>query len=198
LLDRFSMALRSVILYGSVRTERRGIGAARFVEAQLRGRGHDTSLVDPAELQLPLLDRRYAEYRPGTAPEVLRRLAELFKPADAFVIVSGEYNHGVPPALKNLLDHFFREFFFRPSGIVSYSSGAYAGVRAAAQLRSILAELGMSSIRTVFTVPRVHEAFDAEGNALDPSLERKFDRFATELEWYASALAEARQLGVPY
>ena len=53
-----------------------------------------------------------------------------------FAIVSGEYNHGIPPGLKNLLDHFLEEYFFRPSAIVCYSAGQFGGVRAAMQLRA--------------------------------------------------------------
>ena len=113
------MILRIPIIYGSVRAGRQGIKAARFVERQLRGRGHDVTLVDPADVQLPLLDRMFKEYPAGTAPAVLERLASLYRAADAFVIVSGEYNHSVPPALSNLLAHFLEEYFFRPSAIVS-------------------------------------------------------------------------------
>jgi len=68
------------------------------------------------------------------------RSGRLYRGADGFVGVSGEYNHGIPPALKNLLDHFLEEYFFRPSGIACYSAGAFGGVRAAMQLRMSLAE----------------------------------------------------------
>ena len=144
------MTLRIPVIYGSVRSGRQGIKIARFVERQLRGRGHEVTLVDPLQEQLPLLERRFKDYQPGTAPAALERLAELYRQADAFVIVSGEYNHSVPPALTNLLDYFLEEYFFRPSGIVSYSSGAYAGVRATVQLREMLCTLGMPSIPATF------------------------------------------------
>jgi len=55
----------------------------------------------------------YKEYERDTAPHVLEELAEIYRRTDAFAIVSGEYNHGIPPALKNLLDHFLEEYFFR-------------------------------------------------------------------------------------
>lgn len=190
--------LRIPILYGSVREARQGIRAARFIEAQLRRRGHAPTLVDPAERRLPLLNRMYKEYAKGQAPEVLEGLAALYRHADAFVIVSGEYNHGVPPALKNLLDHFLEEYFFRPSAILCYSGGAFGGVRAAMQLRAILAELGMPSIPSIFPVPKVQEAFDMTGQAKDPAAEQRVERFIGELEWYAAALKEARARGTPY
>ena len=110
------------------------------------------------------------------------------------MIVSGEYNHGIPPALTNLLDHFLEEYFFRPSAIVCY----FGGVRAAMQLRMTLAELGMSSIPSIFPVPKVQDAFAEDGTPTDTAMERRVGRFLDELEWYARALKEARAKGVPY
>lgn len=192
------MSLRIPILYGSVRETRQGIKAARFIEHQLRQRGHETALVDALEQRLPLLDRMYKEYEKGKAPPVLEALAGLYRCADAFVIVSGEYNHGIPPALKNLLDHFLEEYFFRPSAIVCYSAGAFGGVRAAMQLRMTLAELGMSSIPSIFPVPQVQDAFDTVGRAKSQVYEQRVGTFLAELEWYAEALKRARANGVPY
>lgn len=192
------MALNMVVLYGSVRETRQGIRAARFIESQLRGRGHEVTLVDALECRLPLLDKMYKEYPKGEAPETMERLAALYRAADAFVIVSGEYNHGIPPALKNLLDHFLEEYFFRPSAIVCYSAGAYGGVRAAMQLRMTLAELGTVTIPSLFPVPKVQQAFDEAGRALDPAYERRVQRFLAELEWFAQALREARAGGTPH
>jgi NAD(P)H-dependent FMN reductase len=141
----------------------------------------------------------YKEYAPGTAPDPLERLAEIYRTSDAFVIVTGEYNHTMPPALMNLLDHFLEEYFWRPSAIVSYSAGAFAGVRAAVQLRAPLCELGMPSIPSLFPIPRVQTAFDEAGVPADPAaITRRFNRFAAELEWYAAALRHQRSIGVPY
>jgi len=192
------MSLHTAILYGSVREARAGIRVVRYLTAALRRRGHTTAVVDAAEERLPLLDRMYKEYERGTAPAVLEALAKLYRKADAFVIVSGEYNHGMPPALKNLLDHFLEEYFFRPSAIVCYSAGQFGGVRAAMQLRMTLAELGMSSIPSLLPIPRVQETFTPAGDPTDPAFERHSERFFRELEWYARALQQARASGVPY
>ena len=192
------MTLQFAVLYGSVRETRQGIRAARFIDAQLRRRGHATTLVDPIEYRLPLLDRMYKEYPKGAAPEPMERLAALYRAVDGFVNVSGEYNHGIPPALKNLLDHFLEEYFFRPSAIVCYSAGAFGGVRAAMQLRMTLAELGMPGIPSLFPVPKVQDAFDEAGEPTDPGTARRAQRFLDELEWYARALAAERAKGTPY
>ncbi len=193
------MSLNIVLIYGSVRSDRQGIRAARFAERSLTARGHAVSFVDALEVKLPLLDRMYKEYPKGEAPAELETLAALYRAADAFVIVTGEYNHSVPPALTNLLDHFLEEYFFRPSAIVSYSGGQFGGVRAAVHLQAILCELGMPSIASTFPVPRVSAAFDEQGQELTPGAGRRFDRFAAELEWYAEALRRQRQeKGNPY
>jgi NAD(P)H-dependent FMN reductase len=192
------MSLHIAIIYGSVREARAGIRVVRYLASALRRRGHTTAIVDAAEERLPLLDRMYKEYERGAAPAVLEALAELYRKIDAFVIVSGEYNHGIPPALKNLLDHFLEEYFFRPSAIVCYSAGQFGGVRAAMQLRMTVAELGMSSIPSLLPIPRVQEALTPAGDPTDPAFERHSERFFLELEWYAQALQQARANGVPY
>ncbi len=140
----------------------------------------------------------YKEYEKGQAPEILERLATRIRAADAFIIVSGEYNHSIPPALSNLLDHFLEEYFWRPSAIVCYSAGAFGGVRAAMQLRAMLCELGTPSIPSLLPVPRVQDAFDEEGHPRDESYNQRTARFLGELEWYARALKTARLAGVPY
>src|SRR5260370_32232224 len=103
---------------------------------------HRVMWVDQMNSPLPRREKVQKEYAPGKARPVLERLAQIIKPADAYVIVSGEYNHSIPPALSNLLDHFLEEYFFKPSAIVCYSPGAFGGVRAAMQLRAMLGEMG--------------------------------------------------------
>lgn len=187
------MSLKLVVFYGSVRSSRQGIKAARFITTQCRNRGHEATLLDPLEYRLPLIDRMYKEYAPGEAPRMLQRIAEIIVAADAYIIVSGEYNHTVPPALSNLLDHFLEEYFWKPSAIVCYSAGSFGGVRAAMTLRAMLAELGMSSIPSLLPIPRVQSAFDDDGTPEDASYERRAADFLEELEWYANALRAARE-----
>jgi NAD(P)H-dependent FMN reductase len=84
------------------------------------------------------------------------------------------------------------------STIVSYSAGAFGGVRAAMQLRMTLAELGMSSIPSIFPIPHVQDAFDDDGRAKQPVIEQRVRRFLNEFEWYAEALRRGRETGTPY
>ena len=192
------MKLNLVVIYGSVRDSRQGIKAAKFIINKLKERKHLVSFVDPKEYKLPLLDKRFKDYPKRKAPESLKKLAKLYRKADAFVIVSGEYNHSIPPALSNILDYFYEEYFFRPSGIVSYSGGTFGGVRASMQLRAMLSELRMSSIPTIFPVPAVQDAFDENGKPADSKMDESIKKFIDELEWYAEALKEQRKKGLPY
>ena len=192
------MPLEFLVIFGSVRRDRRGIGLARFLVQAIQSRGHQATLIDPMEASLPLLDRMYKEYPKGEAPEVLERMAGQIRSADGIVVVSAEYNHSIPPALSNLLDHFLEEYFWRPSAIACYSAGPFGGVRAAMQLRAMLGELGMPSIPSLFPVPKVQDAFDLDGAAKDPASAGRVAKFLGELEWYAGALKAARASGVPY
>jgi NAD(P)H-dependent FMN reductase len=193
------MPLDFLVVFGSVRRDRRGIGLARFLVGAIQSRGHAARLVDPMEVTLPLLDRMYKEYPKGEAPEALERLAGQIRLADGVVVVSAEYNHSIPPALSNLLDHFLEEYFWKPSAIACYSAGPYGGVRAAMQLRAMLGELGMPSIPSLFAVPKVQDAYAEDGTPKDPASSEKYvAKFLGELEWYASALKAARAPGVPY
>lgn len=186
------MSLKIVIFYGSVRSERQGIKAARFIVNKCQERKHEVTLIDPKEYPLPLLDKMYKEYDPDKAPPVLQRMAKVIIPADAYIVVSGEYNHTIPPALANLMDHFLDEYFWKPSGIVCYSAGSFGGVRASIALRSMLAEMGTSSIPSVLPIPRVQDAFTDDGTPTDERYHQRAAEFLEELEWYASALREAR------
>ena len=187
-----STGLDIAVIYGSARGNRQGIKAARFVIRKLRERGHTATLIDPLEVQLPFLDRMYKEFEEGEAPENMEKVAGILRKADAFMVVSAEYNHSEPAALKNMLDHFQSEYLYKPSGIVTYSAGPFGGVRALITLRAILAELGSPSIPSIFPISHVQNAFDDEGNALVEDYERRIGKFLDELEWYGNALKRAR------
>jgi NAD(P)H-dependent FMN reductase len=192
------MELTCSIIYGSVRTERQGIKVARYLERQLAERDISVHFIDPKVYNLPLLDKMYKEYEQGTAPEDMEKLSGIFKTSDAFLLVTGEYNHSIPPALKNLLDHFQREYYFKPSGIASYSSGSFGGVRAASHLRTIVGELGMPAISSMLPFPLIGNLFDENLEPIDKRIESSTARFIDELIWYAEAFKHRRNISVPY
>ncbi len=181
------------VLYGSVREQRQGIKAARFITSKLKEREHDATLIDPLEYQLPFLNKTYADYGEGNAPEMIQKVADILSSSDGFIIVSGEYNHSIPPVLKNLLDHYQKEYHYKPAGIVTYSAGTFGGVRAMVHLRALLGELGMVSCPHTLPLSKIQDSFDDGGKALDEAYERRAKRFLDEFEWYVNALNAARE-----
>jgi len=186
--------LKIAVIYGSVRSERQGIKAAKFIINKLKEKNYDPILIDPLEYKLPLLDKMYKEYKPNKAPEMLEKLHKILADADGYVIVSAEYNHSIPPALSNLLDYFMEDYFYKPSAIVCYSAGPFGGVRAAMQLRALLTEVGTSSIPSLFPISKVQNAFDENGKDLTGDYDRRVEKFLDEFDWYLTALKNHRKI----
>jgi len=188
--------MKVAIVFGSVRTARQGHKAAHFIQRHTGQMGWETTLIDPKEYVLPMLDLMYKEM---TDPQpVFKELHNIFNEADGFILVTAEYNHGIPPALKNILDHYQKEFFFKPAGIVSYSGGYFGGARAVEQLRSICAELGMPATPIAYHIPNIATALNEEGIPADPKAEERVKRFLVEFEWYMKAMKKGREEGTPY
>jgi NAD(P)H-dependent FMN reductase len=189
------MADRILVLYGSYRSDRMGIRLADFIVAGLKARGHDVELIDAKAVGLPMLDRMYKEFAPGTAPPAIEALAAKIRAADAFVFVTGEYNWGMQPGLKNLTDHFLEEWFWRPAAIASYSAGRIAGARSNLVWHGTLSEMGMVVISDTLTVGPISQALTAEATPsgeAGQALERSFKRFADDLAWWTEAAKAQR------
>ena len=194
------MADRILIFYGSYRSSRQGIRLADYLLAAFRARGADAEMIDAKALDLPMLDRMYKEYPKGSAPEVLETLAEKIRTADAFVFVTGEYNWGVQPGLKNLTDYFLEEWFWRPAAIASYSAGRFAGVRAALAWHGILSEMGMVVTSAPLAVGAIGQALSATGDPTGDggaALAKSFPRFADDLSWWTNAARLQRAKTAP-
>ena len=196
------MTERILIFYGSYRRDRQGIRLANYLVAALSARGAVAELIDAQAIGLPMLDRMYKEYAAGTAPAALAELAERIRAADAFVFVTGEYNRGVQPGLKNLTDHFLEEWFWRPAAVASYSTGRIAGARAATAWHPILSEMGMVVVSSTLSVGSIGRALDADGRPTGDggaALDRAFPRFADDLAWWsAAARAQRARVTPPY
>ena len=196
------MARTFLVLYGSYRSNRMGIRLADYLIRRLSERGDSAELIDAKAVGLPMLDKRYMDYGPGEAPAEMIRLAEKLRAADGFVFVEGEYNWGVQPGLKNLLDHYFAEWQWRPAAVASYSAGRLGGVRGATALIPTLTELGMVALPSMLSVGQIGQALDAEGQPTGDggaALDHGFARFADELAWWADAAAEQRaRMAPPY
>ena len=148
------------------------------------------------ELNLPLLDKMYKEII--DPPENLKQLWNQIVDAEGYMPITPEYNHSTSAAMKNTLDYFLEEYYFKPSAIVSYSVGGYGGVNAVQHLRLIFAELGAPSISSSFSISRVQEVFDDNGELRDQRYEKRVIRFLEEFEWYIEAFKNQRAKGTPY
>jgi NAD(P)H-dependent FMN reductase len=194
------MSNRILVFYGSYRTNRMGIRLAHFVVEGLRGRGDDVELIDARAVGLPMLDRMYKEYPKGEAPAALEHLAGQIRGADGFVFITGEYNWGIQPGLKNLTDHFLEEWFWRPAAIASYSAGRFAGARAATAWHGTLSEMGMVVISSTIAVGAISQSLSADGKPAGEggkALEQAFPRFADDLAWWVEAAKAQREKKTP-
>jgi NAD(P)H-dependent FMN reductase len=187
---------RIALIVGSVRRDRQGIRVARWIEEKLKTRNHIVFFIDPLELNLPLLDRMYKEME--NPSEKLKDLRNKIKDAEGYLSVTPEYNHSTSAAMKNTLDYFLEEYYFKPSAIVSYSAGGFGGVNAAQHLRHIFAELGAPSISSSFPISRVQGVFDESGKLMDERYDKRIIRFLDEFEWYIEAFKNQRAKGTPY
>ncbi len=191
-----------LVLYGSYRSDRMGIRFADYIVAGLTARGDAPELIDAKAVGLPMLDRMYKEYPKGEAPPALETLAAKIRAADAFVFVTGEYNWGVQPGLKNLTDHFLEEWFWRPAAIASYSAGRLSGARSNTAWHATLSEMGMVVISSTLTIGPIAQTLDADARPIGEaghSLDRSFGRFADDLTWWTeAALAQTARKPPPY
>ena len=194
------MADRILILYGSYRSDRQGIRLVDYLMRAFAERGAVPKLIDAKAVGLPMLDRMYKEYPTGEAPPALEELATKIRAADAFVFVTGEYNWGQQPGLKNLTDHFLEEWYWRPAAIASYSAGRFAGARAGLAWHGILSEMGMVVVSSSLAVGGIGHALTAEAEPVGDggaSLAKAFPRFADDLAWWTEAARAQRAIKTP-
>ena len=190
------MGHRVLVFYGSYRADRKGIRLADFIVRGLRARGDDAQLVDAKAVGLPMLDRMLKEYEPGTAPKAMAELGTRIREADAFLFVTGEYNWGMQPGLKNLTDHFLEEWFWRPAAIASYSAGRLGGTRSSYAWHNTLCEMGMAVISSTLTVGQIGQTLSESGEPIGEGgavLVRAFQRFADDLDWWTEAARLQRE-----
>src|SRR6266700_4487741 len=189
-----AMSNRILVLYGSYRSDRMGIRLANFVIDRLRSRGEEVEFIDAKAIGLPMLDRMYKEYPKGAAPEALEKLAGQIRGADGFVFVTGEYNWGIQPGLKNLTDHFLEEWFWRPAAIASYSAGRFSGARAATAWHGTLSEMGMVVVSSTIAAGPIAQSLSEHGQPIGEggkALQHAFPRFADDLaRWVGAAKAQ--------
>jgi NAD(P)H-dependent FMN reductase len=180
--------LRVAILIGSTRHGRFAPVVANWFAGCIQAREEFVAdMIDLAEVALPdVLGRN-----PESAVEALRsRLAV----ADAFVIITPEYNHSFPAPLKTAIDWYSTEWRARPVAFVAYGGNA-GGLRAVEQLRQVFAELHAVTVRNAVGFAGAWELFDAAGHLRHPERhEKAAGAMLDQLAWWGRALKEARSI----
>ncbi|MEV6771351.1 NAD(P)H-dependent oxidoreductase [Nocardia sp. NPDC051030] len=175
--------LRLEVIVASVRPQRFApVVADWFLRAARADERFEVGVIDLIDIPLPT--------DLTETPEV-RAFQERIAAADAFVAVTSEYNHGYPASLKTALDSVKREWRAKPIGFVSYG-GLSGGLRAVEQLRQVVAEIHMVSIRETVSFHEAKRKFDADGETRDGAAIDAADRLLRQLAWWGTALRAAR------
>jgi NAD(P)H-dependent FMN reductase len=178
--------LRVAIIVGSTREGRFGDTVARWFTTQARQRG-DMALdvIDLVDLDLPMV-------YPATAGPAVEAYIERIGRADAFVVVTPEYNHGYPASLKQAIDLPRAEWREKPVAFVSYG-GTGGGLRAVEQLRQVFAELHTVTMRDAVSFHMAWGLFDSAGQPHEPAgCNAGAKTMLDQLAWWATALRTAR------
>jgi NAD(P)H-dependent FMN reductase len=174
------------IISGSPRSTSVTHRVALFLEKHLKANSsHHVGIIDVRDWQLGLLENVFSSVE--KTPEQFKPLAERMFAADAFVLVTPEYNGSYSPALQNLMDHFPKQAK-KAFGLVTASTGAMGGMRSSQQLLLLVPALfGIASPHMLIT-PFVDKKFDAEGNLTDETFQKSIDNFTREFLWLAESL----------
>ena len=175
------------VLLGTNRKLRNSVWPARWLVGEMQKRPEiQTRLFDVAEFALPQDD--YGQEIKDRFPEWRDAIIQ----ADGLVIVTPEYNHGYPGALKAVLDLLLKEYIHKAVGFVGVSAGPWGGTRVIEAMVPMARELGLAVTFTDLNFPKVQTLFDAQGKLLDAAFEQRAAAFLDELVWMSRALKWGR------
>jgi NAD(P)H-dependent FMN reductase len=194
--------LKLQIIIGSTRDGRNAEPVFRWLLPLAQAHGaFEVETLDLRDWKLPMFQdtlQTVGDFaNPTYSDPVIKRWNTKIKEADAYLMITPEYNHSVPGVLKNAIDSVFVSFGFRhkPVAFVGYSMGVAAGVRAVEHLNQIMLETEASPIRTPILIPFVQNAFNSEGKPKEPALDISLQIVLDDLAWMAKALKTARAEG---
>ncbi len=187
------MAYRLKIIVASTRPGRKGPSVAAWVNEQ--GKQHSSfeiEMLDLAEINLPFFDEPEHPRLQKYTHEHTKRWSEMVNSADAFIIVTCEYNFGYPAPLKNALDFLYKEWNYKPVAFVSYG-GVAAGTRAVQQLKQIVTAQKMMPLAESVNIPFFTKYIDADGKfSGDETLNKSLNGMLAELLKWIPALQPLR------
>lgn len=190
------------IIIGSTRPTRAADRVSPWVIDRAIAHGDfDVEVLDLRDWPLPMfrenLDTIGDFQDPTYSEPVVKSWNQKIKEADAYLVVTPEYNHSIPGVLKNAIDSVFVSFAFRckPIATVAYSGGVAGGVRAIEHLAQIAIEAELVPLRTSVIIPQVIGAFDANGEPINPLTGISLQITLDDLAWWAATLKQARAKG---
>jgi NAD(P)H-dependent FMN reductase len=154
---------------------------------------HEVDIIDLKDWNLPPVQTVFVSI--DKTPEEFRQLAHRVFSADAFILVTPEYNGSYSPALKNLLDHFPKQHH-KPFGIVTASPGAMGGMRAAQQLLLLVPALFGIASPYLLIIPSVDKKFSPDGDLLEESFQNSIHNFITEFMWLSEKVVKEQVVAV--
>ena len=150
---------------------------------------HDVDIIDMRDWNIPPIQAAWSSI--DKAPVEFQPLAKRIFNADAYILVSPEYNGSYSPAMKNLLDHFPKRHH-KPFGIVTASPGAMGGIRASQQLLQLVPALFGIASPYMLIIPTVDKKFSPDGDLLDESFQNGVHNFITEFLWLSEKIVEEK------
>jgi len=193
---------RLQIIIGSTRPTRAADRVTPWVidRATAHG-GFEVEVIDLRDWPLPIFGEHMGTIgdfqNPTYSDPIVKRWNQKINEAEAYLVVTPEYNHSIPGVLKNAIDSVFVSFAFRnkPLATVGYSGGIAGGVRAIEHLAQIAVEAELVPLRASVIIPQVVEAFDVDGMPINPLTEISLKITLDDLAWWAAKLNLARAGG---
>ena len=186
--------MRIAIVSGSPRGNSITYRVALHLQGAIRSQtDHEVDIIDLREVEMPQLQAIFTSVE--STPEEYREVAGTMFGADAFILVTPEYNGSYSAALKNLMDHFPKQHH-KVFGIVTASPGGLGGVRAALQLQELIFALFGIGSPYMLVTPQVEKKFDAGGNLIDPSFGKSVEKFIREFLWLAEKVVGEKEVVV--
>jgi chromate reductase, NAD(P)H dehydrogenase (quinone) len=182
--------MRIEIISGSPRGNSITNRVALHLKNQIREKtDHEVDIIDVRENELPLLQAVFTSVE--STPEPYKEVAERMLNANAFILLTPEYNGSYSAPLKNLLDHFPKQHH-KVFAIATASTGMLGGIRAALQLQELIYALFGIGSPYMLVTPQVDKKFDEEGNLLDPNFKKSIDIFINEFIWLAEKIVDEK------
>jgi NAD(P)H-dependent FMN reductase len=161
----------------------------------------ETEVIDLRDWQLPMFGEHMGSIGdpndPSYSDQIVRQWNRKIAEADAYLVITPEYNHSVPGELKNAIDSVFFSFAFRnkPMAMVGYSGGIGGAIRAIEHLAQIAVEVEAAPLRSTVVLPFVEKAFTPDGEPAEQATEVSLQILLDDLAWWGAALRDARAAG---